>query len=338
MRKTIGVAIATYNGARYLQEQLDSITAQSEQPDMISVSDDASTDDTFEILSRFKASSAIPVVIHRNAQQTGVIKNFQQAFEQCGTDYIAYCDQDDVWDRDKVACYRDVLRFAEPALVFHKSDIVDSDLRSTGRCEPFNVRPGSYTFPHLPHYLWGFGHQMLFSKAVLEQLKDIQASTVPGVAQVGKNLDMALIVAAGMQGDIHFIDKALIKFRRHPNSVSPAAKQAVATPDRAETDERKLAIARHLDMIQALMAHVQAMGSSLPGAQSARYEAHLRQQQAIYQRRLGIYTSPAFSVRLSALGALVLGAAYGQEHRNKLPWRHLLIDTLRALSGHKSRR
>src|SRR5882724_5630099 len=110
MIPTISVAIATYNGAKYIDEQLQSIAAQTSPPDCICICDDRSTDTTLECVERFKQRATIPVLIQSNARQLGVIENFLSAFRRCETDYIAYCDQDDVWRPDKIAICREVLQ------------------------------------------------------------------------------------------------------------------------------------------------------------------------------------------------------------------------------------
>ena len=99
----ISVAIATYNGALYIEEQVQSILSQTLMPFEIVISDDGSTDETFSILEKLSTSSTVPIRIHRNQNKQGVTGNFMNAMRHCGGDYIALCDQDDVWVTDKLA-------------------------------------------------------------------------------------------------------------------------------------------------------------------------------------------------------------------------------------------
>src|SRR5438034_11669775 len=108
MNKTIGVAIATFNGVRYIEEQLNSICSQTVKPNLISISDDGSTDGTVAALEVFRRRSKIPVVLNTNTKRVGVVENFMRAFNQCDTDYISYSDQDDVWHPNKVASYSEI--------------------------------------------------------------------------------------------------------------------------------------------------------------------------------------------------------------------------------------
>lgn len=106
----ISIAMATYNGAKYLQEQLDSFAAQTWLPDELVVSDDGSTDETTGILERFSEAAPFRVQIFRNPRPVGVRANFSAALERCGGDYIFLSDQDDVWFPEKI---KRMLAFSE---------------------------------------------------------------------------------------------------------------------------------------------------------------------------------------------------------------------------------
>lgn len=127
------VALCTYNGARHLPAQLESILGQTRRPDEMVVSDDASTDGTWEIVRRFAEQAPFPVRVSRQEVNVGVTRNFDHAIRRCEGDWIALSDQDDVW-------YPDKLRVLESALagdphagtVFSDADLVDEDLRQLG--------------------------------------------------------------------------------------------------------------------------------------------------------------------------------------------------------------
>ena len=100
---TISVAMTTYNGARFLREQLDSILAQSRLPDELVVCDDRSSDETAEILAEYSARSPFPLKVIVNDERLGSTKNFEKAIQLSSGDLIALCDQDDVWRPQKLA-------------------------------------------------------------------------------------------------------------------------------------------------------------------------------------------------------------------------------------------
>jgi glycosyltransferase involved in cell wall biosynthesis len=106
--KLISVAMCTYNGEKYLREQLESIAAQSRLPTELVICDDRSTDSTTEIIRVFANSAPFQVRLHLNPvnlgrSAKGITKNFEQASRLCTGDLVAFCDQDDVWLPQKLA-------------------------------------------------------------------------------------------------------------------------------------------------------------------------------------------------------------------------------------------
>lgn len=99
----ISVVMCTYRGTKYVVEQLHSIFAQSLQPAELIVCDDASGDETVDILYHLQNSAPFPVRIVVNDTTVGSTHNFDRAIQFATADFIALCDQDDVWLPDKLA-------------------------------------------------------------------------------------------------------------------------------------------------------------------------------------------------------------------------------------------
>ena len=95
----ISVAMATYNGAKYVKEQIDSILNQSIQDLELIVCDDCSSDDCWAILQSLAAADS-RIHVYRNEQNLGFKKNFEKAISLCSGEYIALSDQDDVWENN----------------------------------------------------------------------------------------------------------------------------------------------------------------------------------------------------------------------------------------------
>ncbi|GAB3994382.1 hypothetical protein GCM10028807_32020 [Spirosoma daeguense] len=95
--KSISVALCTYNGERYISEQLDSIIYQNLRPDEIIICDDNSTDDTLKILNVYKSKFPELIKIHTNETRIGFVKNFEKAINLCSKEIIFLSDQDDIW-------------------------------------------------------------------------------------------------------------------------------------------------------------------------------------------------------------------------------------------------
>lgn len=98
----MSIAMATYNGARYLREQLDSFAAQTRLPDELVVCDDGSSDDTLNILEEFARTAPFQVRIFRNDVNLGYAQNFARALERCVGDLVFLSDHDNVWFEDKI--------------------------------------------------------------------------------------------------------------------------------------------------------------------------------------------------------------------------------------------
>jgi glycosyltransferase involved in cell wall biosynthesis len=124
---TISIAMATYNGANFIGAQLDSLAAQTFLPYELVVTDDGSTDETLDIIAVFSKTAPFPVHVHMNAQRLNYRANFMQCANRCSGDLIAFCDQDDIWDRDKLATVVENFDDADVDLVFHDFRLVDAD-------------------------------------------------------------------------------------------------------------------------------------------------------------------------------------------------------------------
>jgi glycosyltransferase involved in cell wall biosynthesis len=223
------VAMCTYNGARFVGEQLESIAAQTLAPSELVVCDDRSTDETVRLVESFAARAPFPVRLGVNERNLGSTKNFERAVSLCGGELIALSDQDDVWLPGKLA--RLAAEFAqapEAGLVFSDAEIVDEQTRPAGR------------------RLWaqvGFGgaeRERLSARRAIGDL--LSGATVTGatmalrsrmrslVLPVPEGLHVihdawiALLVACVAQ--VRAVDEPLVLYRRHgAQQVGPLARE-----------------------------------------------------------------------------------------------------------------
>lgn len=117
----ISVAMATYNGERYIERQLKSVLANLAENDEVVISDDGSTDKTIEIIKKLK-DSRVRIV---DGPKAGVVKNFENAVRQCKGKYIFFCDQDDFWYNGKVDKVLRCFKNEKCLLVEHDARVVD---------------------------------------------------------------------------------------------------------------------------------------------------------------------------------------------------------------------
>lgn len=140
--RAISVAMATYNGERFLQEQLDSLGRQTLLPCELVACDDGSTDGTLDILRAFAVTAPFPVRIFVNDMRLGYCDNFLRAVELCEGELIAFCDQDDLWLPEKLAACTDSFETEQVSMVIHLAMLVNSNMVPLNRVWPHLGRFG----------------------------------------------------------------------------------------------------------------------------------------------------------------------------------------------------
>ena len=127
--------MCSYNGGRFLSDQLESIAAQNRLPDELVICDDSSTDESVEIIKSFARGAPFPVRLEINKKNLGSTKNFERTIGLCTGDIIALSDQDDVWGPEKLIRTETILcQRPSVGLVFTDADVVDE------RLDPLGIR------------------------------------------------------------------------------------------------------------------------------------------------------------------------------------------------------
>jgi glycosyltransferase involved in cell wall biosynthesis len=130
-KQRVSIAMCTYNGAQYLQEQLDSIAAQTQMPDELVVCDDSSSDSTIEILRSFTSNASFPIRLYVNEENLGLCKNREKAISLSTGDIIILSDWDDVWKPNKIEKIVECLaKNSEAGYIFSDAELVNEELVS----------------------------------------------------------------------------------------------------------------------------------------------------------------------------------------------------------------
>lgn len=222
MRAKFSVTMCTYNGARFVGEQLASIAAQTRPPDELVVCDDRSTDETIECTREFARTAPFPVRVFENEKNLGSTKNFERAIELCEGDIIAFADQDDVWLPEKLQRLEEALASKSTALAFTDGEVVDESLRPLGQRVWQTIRFGEEeqrlfregrAFAVLLDHNVVTGAAMAlkaeFKKLILPFPDDLTHDGIPVI----HDWWTALIIAA--VGDVSFVPEPLFKYRQH---------------------------------------------------------------------------------------------------------------------------
>lgn len=209
----ISVCIATYNGGKYIREQISSILPQLDTDDEIIVSDDGSNDNTISIIKDLKDRR---INIIDGAHRKSPIWNFEKAIQNAKGDYIFLADQDDVWQEDKVKISLEYLKKYD--CIISDAIVVDADLNTTN--DSFfalnNTKDGKiYNLLVKNGYL---GCCMAFNRKVLESSLPFPDKTPMHDIWIGN--------VACFKHTVKFIPEKLILFRRHNNNSSSTARKS----------------------------------------------------------------------------------------------------------------
>lgn len=203
---SVSVCMATYNGAAFLGEQIDSIVSQLLPGDELVVADDGSTDATPEVLARYGA----PLRLVARTRVGGVVANFERAMSSATGAFIVLADQDDVWMPGRLAVIRQSLEHAD--LVLTNARIVDASLRPLGPTLFDQLRPSASTFRNL----WrnGFvGCCLGFRRELLDRVLPLPKGTPWH--------DWLIGLIACRVGTVRLIDAPSLLYRRHASNASP---------------------------------------------------------------------------------------------------------------------
>ncbi|MDD6070943.1 MAG: glycosyltransferase family 2 protein [Clostridiales bacterium] len=205
----ISVCIATYNGERYIKEQLESVLSNLTEEDEIVISDDGSTDSTEEmILSYCEQDQRIHFV---RGKGLGVIQNFQNAISHAKGEIIFLCDQDDIWFEDKVDKVMRCFKNQACSVVVHDAIVVDDTEQVIMKSFQAFRRGGSGVIHNIVRNSY-IGCCMAFRKEL-----------VPYIMPIPNNIEMH-DQWIGVLGDIHggsfFLEEPLLYYRRHGDNAS----------------------------------------------------------------------------------------------------------------------
>lgn len=238
---TVDIILATYNGEKFLAQQIESLLAQTHTQWRLLVSDDGSLDSTQEIIKRYSAADA-RIVLVNTTRQGGVVANFKKALESAAANYMMFCDQDDVWLKDKVEIMlTELLRreadsgVAVPLLGFSDLRLVDSQLQTLS--ESFyrsNQLDPNYNLD--PRYLaWSstvYGCTTIFNAALLRL-----AMPIPGGIPMH---DQWFALLAASHGAVFHLPRQTILYRQHDANVVGARRKSFV--ERVGAFRRTLAV------------------------------------------------------------------------------------------------
>ncbi|RYE14806.1 MAG: glycosyltransferase [Rickettsiales bacterium] len=206
----ISIAVCTFNGEKYIHEQLNSLINQDYLHKEIIIIDDNSDDDTFNILLKYQSKYPF-IKVYQNEQNLGYIKNFEKSILFCKGDYITISDQDDIWDRSKLSTLQSNI-CNEDIMIYHDSAIIDENGKSLHKSlsEAIGYISGTANKNLLLNNCVA-GHAMMFKKLLLGHIFPIPL-TIP--------YDHWIAYISLTIGRVRYLKQNLVSYRQHTSSVT----------------------------------------------------------------------------------------------------------------------
>lgn len=314
MALRISVVLATFNGERFISEQLQSIKNQRQLPDEVIVTDDGSSDETLAVVHRFAKAAPFAVRIFEN-QHCGWADNFMIGLSKAVGDVVCYCDQDDIWHPDKLLLQADAIqRDADVVLVTHAwrylhgnrvGRVVHGPLGIDDKIEcgdverlPLGSNPGMTMMLRrraLPTLL------KLWPAANQQKVQSLGSWIIP---HDGFTLDVGIALGA-----ITTLPDALVTYRKHDCNVFDAVTPR-GLPLRAKRTQDALIFWQKMEMRYRERASIyrQIADKESEGAIGAalRYRATLYETLSEgYRRRVTVHSAGNFGTRAKAFRSLI---------------------------------
>jgi len=203
----VSIALCTYNGERYIKEQIDTILAQTYQNFELIIVDDLSTDNTPAILNTYCQDSKVKV--YYNSSNLGVIKNFEKAISLCKGAYISLSDQDDIWNINKLEVM--LSKIGDNILLYHDS-LVISELKELNfrMSDRLNFVRGKSALG------------LVFRNCIAGHAMVFKAELIPFLTSTPERIphDHWIAYIAATVGKIDYIQDVLMQYRQHQSNVT----------------------------------------------------------------------------------------------------------------------
>lgn len=335
----VSIAMATYNGARYLQAQLDSLARQTVLPAELVVCDDQSCDGTPELIEKFAQTAPFPVVLKENPHRLHFADNFLQAADLCTSDYVAFCDQDDVWHSQKISTVTQAFETSDACLVAHNASVIDADGRVVGELGHID-RNGMLTGAEL--HPWGFflGFTCTFKKQLLSMIPGDQRpfDIIDPTRRLAHDRWVAFL--ASIYGDVCVLDDELAGYRYHGSNASGWMKTPRGLTESIAAARLKFGyhLLKQLRIAQSLVELMGGLLSSPSRLREVPSPPRLLEMLAywrIYAERCAarytISKQDSPQLRAQKLGLALLNHAYRDAVNGSISYRALALDLVVSL-------
>ena len=308
---SISVAMATYNGERYLMDQLSSIRSQTLQPDELVICDDGSSDGTCEIVNSFARTVDFRVSFLVNESRLNYADNFLRAVSLCQSDFVAFCDQDDLWAPEKLATMRKAFQASDAVLVVHAAESFNESEGRLGSVDPGarGLRDGLSLVP------FGFflGFTMMVRRSIVEAYAHEKRPRDLWEPQLSLAHDRWVCFLASVLGSVFVLDEELARYRQHGSNASGWMRAKKSWNKLFEAGRRRYGydLARHY----VAASELREVALDLSASHSVSPEILLRWAQSVdsFRRRMEVATLDSRLRRVFRILSLVTQGEYRRE-------------------------
>ncbi len=199
----VSVVMCTYNGAKYIREQLDSIVNQTYPLYEIIIQDDGSTDDTIKIIEEYLVKYPY-IRLNINKEKKGINGNFFSAMLLAKGEYIAISDQDDIWELDKIETQLNSIGENWLSSGFSRPFATGENIKVH-----FDSRIPNFTIERMMYVGMTPGHTLLIKRSLLDKIPNLDKW------MNYYTYDKLIQIVAAAYEKVQFCDKVLVNNRRH---------------------------------------------------------------------------------------------------------------------------
>lgn len=337
---SVSVAMATYNGARFLRPQLHSLARQSRRLHELVVCDDQSSDDTIAVLEEFARGAPFPVRIHRNPERLHFGGNFLKAAGLCEGDLVAFCDQDDVWHPDKVEKSVEALSRTDVVLCSHDATEIDEQGEVIGH-HSHSIQGDLIEGHDLGPWTVFFGFTCTFRRSLLDLIPAAERpiDIIDPTRQMSH--DRWVCFLASLTGRIAYLHQSLADYRQHGDNASGwmRSKRSLGALHKSLRDKagfylekRRVILSRLLVLAEQVDFRATAPSVGQPWSTETleRARATLRHRAQRYEKRLRVIAPDRRSRRFAALVGAWRDDAYRLSPGGRTCWKSFAQDAVGA--------
>jgi glycosyltransferase involved in cell wall biosynthesis len=286
------------------------------------ITDDNSTDNTIQIIESFARNAPFPIRLERNSERLGYRENFMRAAHLCKSDIISFCDQDDIWDERKLESCLNGFYDESVLLVYHNALVVSENLIPIGTLNYLGRKKSTIDKLEMGPLLFPLGFTLSFRRSILTLSKYWTKSINYNHNYSPESHDQWIPFLANTFGCVVYLNKQLVKYRRHTNNAGIGARWRspgitrlvrIVAPDTSGWSSFVVTFGRRAEILEEIAA---SPPEGFSAQSASRGAAHYRAYEELYRLRVNLYKTDFFADRAGLFFKIARNGGY----RRNDPW------------------